>query len=299
MNRRTPRPSTIRRFALHPLSMALALSSVSTAAWSSPFTGVQSTQNVTIHDRGQGATDVLQSAQVGIIRTQGFGIGANESLRAMMPNAQSSLLIDVLGPVRTDILGSLTANGRILISNPYGIYFGAGAQINVGSLMATTLSVNSDDLRKGRIHLKRPSLQSNDQVIGSVVNAGRINATGTVALVGPQVSNEGHITAARVGLAATSDVLVDVEGDGLIFFQMSGESAEQRLSQLGQITADGGVVDLRASARGTMADTVLNMDGLIQARSVGSRQGQVFIDGGAQGRTSVNGQIDASGQGAG
>ena len=60
MNRRTPRPSTIRRFALHPLSMALALSSVSTAAWASPFTGVQSTQNVTIHDRGQGATDVLQ-----------------------------------------------------------------------------------------------------------------------------------------------------------------------------------------------------------------------------------------------
>ncbi|HRH29899.1 MAG TPA: filamentous hemagglutinin N-terminal domain-containing protein, partial [Aquabacterium sp.] len=294
MNRCTPRSSTIRRFALHPLSMALALSSLSTAAWASPFTGLQSTQNVTIHDRGQGATDVLQSAQVGIIRTQGFGIGTHESLRALQPNAQSSLLIDVLGPVRTDILGSLTANGRILISNPYGVYFGAGAQINVGSLVATTLGVNSDDLLTGRIRLK-----DNGRTIGSVINAGQISATGTVALVGPQVSNEGHITASRVGLAATSEVLVDVEGDGLIFFQMSGEKAGQRLSQLGQITADGGVVDLRANARGTMADTVLNMDGLIQARSVGSRQGQVFIDGGAQGRTSVNGQIDASGQGAG
>jgi filamentous hemagglutinin family protein len=294
MTRSNLRPTPVRRFNLKPMSLALAMSSLSSPLWAGVFTGVQSTQNVNISEAGK-LTTVNQSAQVGVIKTQGFGIGVGEALKAIQPNSNATLWIDVTGAARSDVLGALTANGRVLISNPYGIYFGAGAQINVGSLVATTLGVNGDDLyKKGRIRLK-----DNGQSVGSVVNAGVINATGTVVLAGATVINEGIINAARVGMAATSDVQVDVEGDGLIFFEMSGAKAGQRLSQIGQITADGGTVDLRADARGAMADTVLNMEGMVRARSIGSRNGQVFIDGGEQGRTLVTGQIDVSGQGAG
>ncbi len=39
------------------------------------------------------------------------------------------------------ILGSITADGTVLVINQNGIIFGAGSQINVGSLMASTLDV--------------------------------------------------------------------------------------------------------------------------------------------------------------
>jgi len=294
MTRSNLRPTSVRRFHLKPMSLALAMSSLSSPLWAGVFTGARDTQNVSISEVGK-LTTVNQSAQVGVIKTQGFGIGVGEALKAIQPNSNATLWIDVTGAARSDVLGALTANGRVLISNPYGIYFGAGAQINVGLLVATTLGVNGDDLyKKGRIRLK-----DNGQSVGSVVNAGVINATGTVVLAGATVINEGIINAARVGMAATSDVQVDVEGDGLIFFEMSGAKAGQRLSQIGKITADGGTVDLRADARGAMADTVLNMEGMVRARSIGSRNGQVFIDGGEQGATLVTGQIDVSGQGTG
>ncbi|MGS0758992.1 hypothetical protein ACVBEH_32045, partial [Roseateles sp. GG27B] len=69
------------------------------------------------------------------------------------------------------------------------------------------------------------------------------------------------------------------------------------LKVLGTLKADGGTVDLRVAARGGLAETVLNMDGVVQARSLGARNGQVFIDGGASGDTVVTGKIDVSGLG--
>ncbi|MFY9459364.1 MAG: filamentous hemagglutinin N-terminal domain-containing protein, partial [Aquabacterium commune] len=281
------RPNPLCPARLTPL--ALAVAGLAGAAGAAPFTGVQTTDNVQISQQGQ-TTTLTQTAPVGIVRTEGFGIGATEAVRALQPTAQSTLWIDVTGAARSDILGSLTANGRVLISNPYGIYFGAGAQINVGALVATTLTPQAEGIAQGRILLKDSGVPG-----GRVVNAGTLKADGTVALVAPQVVNEGVIEAHRVGLAAASEVLVDVEGDGLVFFQLGGAQVAQRLDQLGRITSDGGTVDLRANARAAMADTVLNLDGVVQARSLGQRGGVVYVDGGAQGRTEVKGAVDVSG----
>ena len=122
-----------------------------------------------------------------------------------------------------------------------------------------------------------------------------------VALAGPSVSNTGTIVAngGRVGMAAANAVSVDVEGDGLLFFQTSATEAKNRLEQLGRIQADGGSIEMRAAARGAFADTVLNMTGIVQARTIGSREGRIVIDGGGEGIVAVSGRVDATGLAAG
>ena len=56
---------------------------------------------------------------------------------------------------------------------------------------------------------------------------------------------------------------------------------------------------MRAAARGAFADTVLNMTGIVQARTIGKREGRIVIDGGAEGIVAVSGRVDASGLAAG
>ena len=297
MNRPARRPSTSRRFTLRPLPLALAIAITSSALPSragSSFTDVQAVIGATITNPNANTTNVNQSAHNAYIQTGGFSIGAQDAVKVFQPSNTSNLLIQVTGYDPSAILGQLQANGRVFLSNPNGVLFGAGARIDVGSLVATNLSMDTEEFMRNRIRLF-----DRGNSTGSVVNAGSIKADGTVALVGTEVSNLGSIEAARVGLAALTNVVVDVEGDGLIFFQMSGERASAKLQQLGSIKADGGLVELRAEARGAAADTVLNMDGIIQARSIGSRNGTVIIDGGSSGITKVTGTIDAQGTEAG
>src|SRR5678815_885822 len=103
----------------------------------------------------------------------------------------------------------------------------------------------------------------------------------------------------RVGMVAANAVSVDVEGDGLLFFQTSATEAKNRLEQLGRVQADGGSIEMRAAARGAFADTVLNMSGIVQAKTLGKREGRIVIDGGAEGIVAVSGRADASGLAAG
>jgi hypothetical protein len=46
--------------------------------------------------------------------------------------------------------------------------------------------------------------------------------------------------------------------------------------------ADGGRVALQAGARDALVDTVLNVDGVVRARGISQRGGEIYLDGGAQ-----------------
>ena len=56
----------------------------------------------------------------------------------------------VIGNDPSQILGRLTANGRVYLINPNGILFGSGAQVNVGGLVASTLDIDDDSLSNNR-----------------------------------------------------------------------------------------------------------------------------------------------------
>ena len=81
---------------------------------------------------------------------------------------------------------------------------------------------------------------------------------------------------------------------------MPAAAVNARLVQSGAITADGGAVQLVAAATDAALRTVMQVDGVIRARSIENRGGQITLSGGSSGMVLVGGQLDASGvKGAG
>mgnify|MGYP002131590428 CR=1 FL=1 len=50
----------------------------------------------------------------------------------------------------SEILGLITAPGSVFLINPSGIIFGRSAVVDVGSLVASTLTASTSDLLTGR-----------------------------------------------------------------------------------------------------------------------------------------------------
>ena len=81
--------------------------------------------------QGQGGPSVIvnQSTPNAIINWNTFNIGVNESVRFNQPSSSSVALNRVtggLGP--SEIMGTLTANGRVFIINRDGMLFGPGSR---------------------------------------------------------------------------------------------------------------------------------------------------------------------------
>ncbi|MFN0184908.1 MAG: beta strand repeat-containing protein, partial [Aquabacterium sp.] len=286
-----------RQPALHRIGLAAVLVLSGAPAWTLPTGANTVAGQVSVSNQGPNAQTINQGSQKAIIDWQSFSIGAGERVNIIQPSAQATLLNRVIGYDPSRILGQMQSNGRVFLVNPYGIVFGAGARIDVGGLVASTLDIGNTDFMAGRF-----SLTANGQTESSIVNEGVITTrAGTVVMVAPQVSNSGTIEAngGRIGLAAANNALVDLDGDGLVFLSVDGNQATNRLNQVGRLQADAGSIELRAAARAAMADTVLNLEGVVQARSMGLRNGRVFIDGGDSGITNVNGTVDVSGRAAG
>ncbi|TLU58978.1 MAG: filamentous hemagglutinin N-terminal domain-containing protein, partial [Chlorobium sp.] len=96
------------------------------------------------------STLINQGSARAVIDWRGFDINSNERVQFIQASQNSIALNRVTGGNPTSILGQLAANGRVFISNPNGVVFGAGAKVDVASLMATTLSVNADDFMNGK-----------------------------------------------------------------------------------------------------------------------------------------------------
>src|SRR6266571_1514885 len=153
-----------------------------------------------------------QATDKAILNWQTFSIGSSAWVNFSQPSASSIALNRVLGNNPSEIFGRLSANGQVFLSNPSGVLFAPSASVDVGSLFATSLSINDQDFLAGRYNFY------NSGNAGSVVNQGTIIATsGYAALAGPQVRNDGIIIAqaGTVTLAAGNRVTLDMVGDGL------------------------------------------------------------------------------------
>ncbi|CAN5422426.1 autotransporter-associated beta strand repeat-containing protein [soil metagenome] len=277
------------RFSIKPVCFAACLAAQS-LAMALPQGATPTFGQTQVKQTAPGQLAITQTTGKAGIDWQSFSIGAGERVVIQQPNASSVLLNRVTGYDPSLILGQMQSNGRVFLTNPRGVIFGAGSQVDVGGLVATSLGISNEAVQSGRYQLLAGS-----SAPGSIVAGGSIRASGTVALVAPVVEQTGSIVAGRVGLAAASSVLVDVDGDGLIFFNARNDGLDARLSVLGNIQAQGGTADIRAVARSGFADTVLNLDGVVQARGLSARGGKVIIDGGPAGITRVSGQVSADG----
>ncbi|HYW56386.1 MAG TPA: filamentous hemagglutinin N-terminal domain-containing protein [Polaromonas sp.] len=281
------RPS---RFAVNLLSACLMLT-FGTMAHALPTNGAVAAGSATISTTGS-TTTINQSTSNAVINWQSFGIGAGQTVQFVQPGSTSVALNRVLGTEASSIMGNLSANGRVFLLNPNGVLFGSGAQVNVGGLVASTMSLSDAKFMSG-------DYSFSDAGNGSVVNQGTINAVngGHVALMGKTVSNQGVINAqlGSVALVGGQAATLDLAGDGLLRVSVAQGAVNALVENGGMIRADGGRVLLTAQAAGDLLHTAVNNTGVIQAQTIGSRDGTILLLGDmTTGTMSVGGTLDAS-----
>jgi filamentous hemagglutinin family protein len=282
----------LRGLAMLALSAALMLGMVSNANANGPPTnGVVVAGKANIGQNGN-TTTITQSTGNVSINWQNFSIPSDHAVRFVQPSRQSVALNRVVGTDPSVIMGSLAANGRVFLVNPNGILFGSSSSVNVGALVASTMSISDADFLAGRYAFTGAGP-------GSVVNLGTIHVAegGYVALMGRTVSNQGVISArlGTVALAAGEAATLDVAGDGLLNVSVSQGAVDALVENGGLIRADGGHVLLTAQAASGLLDTVVNNTGVIEARTIQDRGGSIQLMGDMQsGKVTVDGTLDAS-----
>jgi filamentous hemagglutinin family protein len=245
--------------------------------------------SATVSGAGSANVTVNQFSDKAIINWRMFDIGVGEKTTFVQPNSNSIALNRVTGNMGpSQILGSLNANGKVFVVNPDGIIFGAGAVINTAGFLATTSDIRNQDFMAGRFNFQIPGRPD-----ASIVNMGTITATsgGFAALVAPGVRNSGTITAnlGTIALGAGNVFTLDFYGDRLITLGVGDQIASQvrdvatgqPLSALvkneGILRANGGRVELTAAAARHVVDSVINTSGIIEANSVGMKNGQIVL----------------------
>lgn len=230
---------------------------------------------------------IQQNTQQLITNWQGFSIGSAESVTFNQPSSSAVALNRVIGVDPSVILGKLSANGQVFLTNPSGVVFGAGSVVDVHGLLATTYNISDANFLNGNYQFTQdPNLP-----LASVINNGTINARRYVGLSAPAVENTGSIIVADLGTMtegyATATTL-DFNGDGLISFavaeQVSGLKTDAKgnlindqINNSGFIQANGGQVLLTTQLARNVITNVVNHSAIIEAQTVLQENGKIVL----------------------
>jgi filamentous hemagglutinin family protein len=256
---------------------------------------------------------VNQTSDKAILNWESFNINKNEKVHFEQPTG--GVALNRINPAQgvSEIYGSLSSTGQIILLNGAGIHFGPNAHVNVGGIIASAGSGISDkNFMQGDYIFDQASSNK-----GSVINEGDIQVAdyGLVALMGNSVVNHGVIKAqlGKVILASGDQFTLSFfqgdRWDGLINFVVDTSASQKGagVTNTGKIQADGGLIAITAKDVAKTLDNVINLDGVIQANAVSEQNGVIAIyeqipdagDEGNQSRThatiNVKGKISANG----
>jgi filamentous hemagglutinin family protein len=250
------------------------------------------------------ATMINQATQRGAVNWQSFNVGSKQSVTFQQPNTQAITLNTVIGPNPSQIAGRISANGQVVLVNQSGVTFYKGSQVNAAGLMVSAAGTDTNTfMGGGRIVFNQPGSPN-----ARIVNNGNITIkdAGLAGLVAPSVANAGVINAqlGHVVLAGARISTVDLYGDKLTAIDVTGAvtqapgGGEALVTNTGVIRADGGAVRLTARAVDGVISNLVSAGGKVEARTVGSRQGQITIDA-VGGSITLEGYLTATGKAPG
>ncbi|MBY0428944.1 MAG: filamentous hemagglutinin N-terminal domain-containing protein, partial [Alphaproteobacteria bacterium] len=260
--------------------------------YANPIDGTVSAGDATISSAGNTLT-VTQASDKAVIDWRGFDIAHGETTNFVQPNASSMTLNRVNSATPSFIDGNLTANGNLIVVNPNGVWFGAGARVDVNSLIATTAGISNDAFMNstGTLNFDQPGNPN-----AAIVNDGMITAkeAGLVGLVAPNVVNNGVILAklGRVHLASGDTATVDLYGDGLMDVAVSDAVTSQLVANNGIIAAQGGTIAMTAAAGSNIVNSLVKVSGELHAPSISQHNGKIIIA--AEGSNAVKHNIAAN-----
>ncbi|MBB4198978.1 hypothetical protein CCR94_08105 [Rhodoblastus sphagnicola] len=268
------------------------------------------TQNIS---NGRYDVNVRQTQSRAIMSWDSFNVGSATKLTFdQQGNANWVALNRVLGNAAAPsrILGAIKADGAVLVINQNGIIFGGGAQVNVGSLIASTLEIG----RSADGAVARSIAQRNGEFLQYGLT-GYAETNGTSPTFQGLTSNPSGTNAAAV--TVEQGALVNAADGGMILLMAPNVSNAGTLSvAAGQVSLasggngvnlgayDGSATSadpyIRGHGVGSWGGTVSN-SGLIEADrgyiSIGSQGGATVNSGilGATTSVSRNGAVDVKG----
>lgn len=265
---------------------SLGLSQAAIAQWE----GVENKHGQASYEYNGQHLDVRVKSNRLIANARSLDIAKNESVRIHQLSAQDTALFRSIGSGATEIFGRLSANGKIFLVNQNGVLFGQGAQVNVGSIVATSMNITDINFLKGQYQF---SANGNTN---SVVNQGVIKVAdgGYAVMLGQVVENTGSISANQgsVVLASAEHAVLDFYGNGLVKAKLSGGALQAVIEQSGSIQADGGAVQLATNSR----SSAVNVSGIVQANTLVERNGVIRLEGGNNAQVGVSGTLSAKGE---
>lgn len=260
---------------------------------------------------------VNQTSQRAIIDWRSFNIGGAAEVQFVQPNASASALNRIYDANPSVIQGKLTANGQVLLINQNGILFDRGAQVNVQSLVASSLNITNERFLSGVLTgggLTTPAFAGGYDADGNplptrpdgslpgaiVLDSGgaagaaapslNARAGGSILLFGPAVANQGGIIRAPDGqviLAAGQRIYLALNADTnditLRGFVVEVEAAPEGSGvNLTNLIRNTGLI---SADRGntTLAALAVNQEGRISANTAVQSNGSIYLTARARG----------------
>jgi filamentous hemagglutinin family protein len=234
---------------------------------------------------------ITQKTERLITEWQDFSIGRDAHVEFVQPGVDSSALNRVVGSKPSEIFGSLSANGQVVLVNQAGIHFGNGSQINAGSLVASTLDIADEDFLADQMRFAGSGA-------GTITADGEINVAegGYVAMVAPTIEQRGTIEApsGNVALAAAEAVELTLGNTGLVSFKVERGAYDAAIDNAGVIDVGDGAVVLTAEGFDELTRGAVNNSGTIEASGLTAEGGRIVLE--ADGQITHSGRIAADSQ---
>ena len=246
-----------------------------------PTGGVVATGQAAISQTSNQTSAVMninQSSQKAVINWNSFNVGSNATVNFNQPNTNASTLNRVNGASKSMIDGAVNANGQIILVNPNGVTFGKGAEVNTGGITATTMDIKDSDYMNNNM-----SYSGNGT--GKVINKGKITANNSnayIALMAPEVINEGVISATLSGnnsiaLVSGQSVTLSFNQNQLVNVSVDASVIKSLIANKRLIQTSGGQVIIAANSASDLKTSVINNSGSINADSFANNGGKISL----------------------
>jgi filamentous hemagglutinin family protein len=230
--------------------------------------------------------NIDQSSQRAVINWGTFNVGSAGTVNFNQPNAQAATLNRVRDANPSHIFGKINAPGQVTLINPAGVYFGKSAVLDVGAVTATTMSQSDANFMAGKANFSR------NGATGAVVNEGTIRTAlnGYVALLAPQVRNEGLIVAQQgtVVMAGAETVSLNFDpASKLASITVSPSLIATLVENKTAVHAPDGLIILSATAMDALTGQIIN-SGQLNASSLTRQGGRILLQSGKVQLTSTS-----------
>ena len=242
---------------------------------------------------------INQYTNQAILNWQSFNIGKENTVQFKQPSSSAVALNRIFQDDPSRIFGKLTANGQVYLLNQNGFVFGRDSQVNVNTLVASTLDISDETFQRGVTKVinqdGRPALIGTGEVYrkdaqGNFILDGNGNKqkisiqflegsriatdkNGRIIAAAPQIWNAGTLQ------APDGQILMVAARDKVYLQEASGDPALRGLivevQTGGEVTNVGSLISHRGNI--TLMGFAVNQEGRISAKTSVAANGSIRL----------------------